>query len=425
MLSSLEHFVRQYNLISAGDRVICALSGGADSMALLWGLYLLRDKLSITLEAAHFNHGLRGAESDGDECFVRDFCETFQIPLHCGGGIVTPGKKGLEAAARDARYAFLETLPGKIATAHTANDNAETVLMHLVRGTGLKGLGGISPVRGNIIRPMLGTTREQVLELLKEYHIPYREDSSNFSDQFLRNRLRHHVLPLLEMENPRLAENLSAMALRLREDEQTLQQLVQADSLPPVSQLRVMPPALRSRMLEEFLKRSGVREPEARHLALIEELVFSQKPSARARFPGGVVIGRRYDELKRVVQEEVPEPVELLCPGRVVFGRYQITCCAAVDIEQSNQVFTVTAGTRMIVRGRKSGDSMITSGGTKALKKILIDRKVPAALRDSLPVLVDEEGIVAVYGIGASYSRRAQRLPAWKIIITCDEEDKE
>ena len=167
MLNELLSAVRQYDLLQPGDRVFCAVSGGADSVALLWGLYLLKEKLQLDLSAAHYNHGLRGAESDRDEAFVRAFCDQFDIPLAVGKGQVVPGPKGLEAAARDARYAFLESLPGKIATAHTADDNAETVLMHLIRGTGLKGLGGIAPIRGRLIRPMLNVTRQQVMAFLQ------------------------------------------------------------------------------------------------------------------------------------------------------------------------------------------------------------------------------------------------------------------
>ena len=144
MLNKLERFLKQQEMVCTGDTVVCAVSGGADSVALLFALYLLKDKLGIQLEAAHFNHNLRGEESCRDENFVRVLCDRYDIPLHVGSGVVTAGEKGLEAAARDARYAFLRNLPGKIATAHTADDNAETVLMHLIRGTGLKGLGGIT-----------------------------------------------------------------------------------------------------------------------------------------------------------------------------------------------------------------------------------------------------------------------------------------
>lgn len=155
MIETIRRFCREQALLSPGQRVICALSGGADSVALLWAMYLLRESWHLELSAAHFNHGLRGAESDRDEEFVRSLCRQYDIPLQVGRGSVQPGKKGVEDAARRARYAFLESLDPQavIATAHTADDNAETVLMHLLRGSGLRGLGGIAPRRGRIIRP--------------------------------------------------------------------------------------------------------------------------------------------------------------------------------------------------------------------------------------------------------------------------------
>ena len=244
MLNKLLAFNRQYELIQPGDRVIAAVSGGADSVALLFSLYLLREKLGIELEAAHFNHNLRGAESDRDEAFVRDLCSRYDVKLHVGSAQVKPGKKGLEAAAREARYAFFSQLSGKIATAHTANDNAETVIMHMVRGTGLKGLGAIAPIRGNVIRPMLMHTRQDVLAFLEEYCLQYITDSSNETDQFLRNRIRHAVMPMLEAENPSLAQNLSAMALRLRQDDEALDSLSQMQTPLSVEALRQMPAAL-------------------------------------------------------------------------------------------------------------------------------------------------------------------------------------
>ena len=209
MLNKLATFIRDYDMVQPGDTLVCALSGGADSVALLFALYLLKDKLGITLEAAHFNHHLRGEESDRDEAFARELCDRYDIPIHVGSGRVTAGDKGLEASARDARYVFLRTIPGKIVTAHTADDNAETVLLHLIRGTGLKGLGGITPVSGNLIRPMLMVTRGDVERFLEEWCLGHIEDSSNGTDAFLRNRVRHHVMPLLKAENPKLAENLS------------------------------------------------------------------------------------------------------------------------------------------------------------------------------------------------------------------------
>lgn len=403
MLTDLQKQLNKYSMVRPGDTVICAVSGGADSVALLFGMYLLKEKLGITLEAAHFNHHLRGAESDRDEAFVRQFCDRYEIPLTVGEGEIVPGKKGLEAAAREARYAFLRSLDGIIATAHTADDNAETVLMHLVRGTGLKGLGGIAPVNGKVIRPMLNVTRQQVEAFLREYCLSFVEDSSNGGDDFLRNRLRHHVMPLLTKENPRFAENTSAMAQRLRQDEAALEKATGYEELPDIEALKKMDPAIRSRVLERFLKESGVREPEAEHIALVESLVFSEKPSARAEFPGGVTITRIYDRLQPAEKQQMP--------------RCRITCGPAEKIENTTDIFTVRPVGTIEVRSRRSGDEMRLSGGTKSLKKLFIDRKIPASQRASIPVVADDAGVLGVYGIGVNLDRVPAGLPAVRIHV--------
>ena len=412
MQNRLLKFVREQNLIAPGDTVICAVSGGADSVAMLFALYLLREKLGITLEAAHFNHNLRGEESLRDETFVRELCARYEIPLHVASGEIHPGKKGLEAAARDARYAFLESLPGKIATAHTADDNAETILMHLVRGTGLKGLGGIAPQRGKLIRPMLGITRREVEDFLAEWHLPHVEDSTNETDAFLRNRLRHHVMPLLAAENPRIAENLSQMALRLRKDEACLSQLSRYETLPEVENLRTLPSAVRSRMLERFLKENGVREPEDVHIAQAEALVFSDSPSASAAFPGGVTLSRQYGHLTANPTGEAFTPVTLTCPGSAEAAGIRITCEPAGELAQSENLLTVCPVGKISIRPRQTGDKIRLSGGSKSLKKLFIDRKIPAAVRGRIPVVCDEIGILGVYSIGVNLDRAARILPA-------------
>ncbi len=411
MLNKLAGFIREQGLIRPGEVVICAVSGGTDSVALLFALYLLREKLEIRLEAAHFNHGLRGEESQRDEAFVRDFCRDYGIALHVGAARVTPGKKGLEAAAREARYAFFHTLPGKVATAHTADDNAETVLMHLIRGTRLKGLGGIAPARGNVIRPMLTITRRETEAFLCQWSLPHVHDSSNDSDAFLRNRLRRHVLPLLTGENPRFGENVSRMALGLREDEAFLRSAA-GQTLPTVEVLAQMPGALRRRALERFLKDSGVPEPEEAHILLAEELVFSRKPSARASFPGGVTIARQYHRLERVDAPRIPEPVHLSCPGRTRYGEFWVECRTADRIENTADAFTVQPVGELTLGPRQAGDVIRLTGGSKSLKKLFIDRKIPAGIRPLLPVLRDSQGVLGVYSIGVSQDRAANALPA-------------
>lgn len=413
MLNKLSAFMASYR----GEQVVCAVSGGADSMALLWGTYLLRDKLEIQLSAAHFNHRLRGEESHRDEAFVRDFCAGYDIPFVAGSGQVIPGKKGLEAAAREARYAFLKSLPGWIATAHTADDNAETVLMHLVRGTGLKGLGGIAPVNGQLIRPMLDITRAEVLAFLNEYSIPFVEDSSNAGDDFLRNRLRHYIVPLLKQENPCLAENLSAMAGRLRQDERALAEIVRSNMTDNVPQLQNLSPAIRSRVLCQYLLDAGVKEPEAAHIALLEKLVFSAKPSAKAVFPGGVTVTRCYDTLQVRGDETELTETPLNCPGVTELTGLRIICSPNEDKTYNTDSFPVMLGANPIVRARKTGDTLRLSGGTKTVKKLLIDRKIPAAQRDRIPILADDAGVLMAVGIGGNLDRLSLHKDAIRIEI--------
>lgn len=417
MLNKLRAFLKEQALLSPGDKVIAAVSGGADSVAMLFALYLLRDELGITLEAAHFNHHLRGAESDRDEAFVTDFCGRYCIPLHLGSGRIVSGKKGLEAAARDARYAFLRSLPGKVATAHTADDNAETVLMRLIRGTGLKGLGAIAPVSGNVIRPMLTVTRDDVEAFLEEYALPHVEDSSNAEDDFLRNRIRHGILPLMRAENPRIGENLSAMALLLRQDEACLQAMIPEEQMPDVSRLKAMEPALRRRTLERFLKAQGVREPEQIHILQAEQLLYHWSPSASMQFPGGVTIGRQYDRLVRLeCAPELPE-TRLSVPGETCIGGKRFVSEYAIDLEERPDSVLVCPVGVLIVRSRRSGDTMRLPGGTRSLKKMYIDRKIPASQRAAVPVLADDRGVLAVFGIGTDIRFHPDSLPAVRVTL--------
>ncbi len=398
MLNKLLSFIREHAMLAPGDRLYVAVSGGADSMALLWGMYLVKDQLGIELHAAHFDHNLRGEASHADRCFVEGFCRGYNIPLEVGEGTVVAGKKGLEAAARDARYDFLSTLPGKVATAHTADDNAETLIMHLMRGTGLKGLGGISPRRDNLIRPMLNITRTEVEAFLQEYAISHREDGSNHTDQFLRNRIRHHVMPLLLQENPSICQNLSRTALYLRQDGQTLDALAAEQCTAEVSRLRDISPAVLNRVCGMLLKDWGVREPEAEHIRLLQSLVFSENPSARAHFPGGITVSRVYDRLEK---QEMLLPLQdhiLNCPGATYIPELDITvCCTREEIPDA---IAIRVSGPLHLRSRQEGDTIRLSGGSKRLKKLYIDRKIPQSQRSRIPVLADDMGVAAVYGIG-------------------------
>ena len=403
MLNKMLSAIRRYDMVRPGDTVICAVSGGADSMALLWGLWLLKEKLGITLEAAHFNHNLRGAESDADAEFVEKFCDFHDIPLHLGGGNVVPGEKGLEAAAREARYGFLRSLKGTIATAHTADDNAETVLLHLLRGTGLRGLGGITPKADRIIRPMLDVTRAQVEAFLNENYIRHVEDSSNHGDAYLRNRLRHHVMPLLKAENPSIATGLSAAAQRIRQDAALLDTLAAELDPADVSALRNAPGPLRRRAIEGFLRENGFPEPSASHIGQAEAVIFSENPSAKVTL-GGLTLRRNYGRLC-IGREPVVLPRRPL-PREGVTELPELGIAVRTRTVDGPGAWTVCPKGEMVVRGRESGDSLTTKGGTKSLKKRFIDRKIPQWERSAVPVIADGAGVLAVRGFGPDETRR-------------------
>ena len=412
MRNKLLAFIREQKMVQPGDTVICAVSGGADSMALLWAMYQLKEILDIRLEAAHFNHHLRGEESQRDADFVVDFCKNHGIVCHAGEARVHTGKKGLEAAARTARYAFLESLPGKIATAHTADDNAETVLIHLIRGTGLKGLGGIAPVRENIIRPMLRITRQEVLDFLEKEHIGYVTDSSNETDDFLRNRIRHHVMPLLKGENPSVSENLSATAMRLRQDEAALDAM--AVPTTDVEALRNMPMAVQTRAITKLLVGFGVQEPEAEHIALLRRVVCSDNPSAYGVFPGSVLVGRKYDKLVKLDALPPLGEYSLCCPGETVIPELRVRVICRRPLETPEGLL-FRAGEELTLRGRRAGDTIRLAGGTKRLKKLFIDKKIPAWERNRIPVIADAAGVVAVMGIGPDCDHRED--PNWELLF--------
>ena len=402
----------------AGSRIVCALSGGGDSVALLHCLLALREKLSLSVSAAHFNHCLRGAESDEDEAFVRQLCTQWGVELAVGRG--DPRQRtgeSPEEAARNLRYEFLRSQPGLIATAHHAGDQTETVLLNLLRGTGLKGLCGMAFQSGPVIRPMLAVTRAEIRAYLSEHHLPYRTDSSNNGDDALRNRLRHQVVPLLERENPSLEETVTRMTGLLRQDEayledRTRQLLEQArrDGGYDCPTLADAPPVLRRRAIRQLLT---IPKPALVHVEQVERLLDSVRGSASVDLPGGLTARREYDRLRLVREPEAGFSPVCLRPGETVrAGDWKISLdlprILEKEVEFAVKYDMMKPNPAIWVRPRQSGDRLRLSGGQKSVKKLMIDRKIPAALRDSLPVLQDEDGVLAVCGLGTDVSRKAR-----------------
>lgn len=402
--------------VQTGDTVYCAVSGGADSVALLHCLSSIKETLGIEVRAAHFNHSLRGEESDADEAFVRTFCAELGVPLTAGRGDTraraNASDDSLEEAARRLRYAFFETLPGYVATAHTADDNLETLLINLVRGTSLAGLGGIPPRRERYLRPMLNISRDEVLTYLREQGLFHREDSSNQSDEYLRNRLRHHVLPQLKGENPALLHSVSSLTLRLRQDEdylsaaaqRALQAAQQGDGWI-CSLLANEPEPILHRAAIELLR--DIPDRTARHVQALCDLIRSENPSARLHLPEGRIARREYGLLFLSPDIHEPTPtVSLKIPGMTIAGRWQIECVLTPQ-RTDGLCIPYNAGAHYFVRTRQTGDRIRLPGGSKSLKALMIDRKIPAAQRGRIPVLCDEGGPIALLGVAADCEKAA------------------
>lgn len=425
--------LREYDMLSGADRVICALSGGADSICLADVLLSLASELGFRLECAHFDHLLRGAESQRDAAFVSDWCHKRGLRLHTGSGdaaaYAAESRIGIEEAARTLRYAFLDSLGDahtRIATAHQADDQAETMLLNLLRGSGLKGLGGIPPVRGIYIRPMLNVDRQTVLTYLQKHGLEHVEDSTNRDTLYHRNKLRHEVMPVLREMNPAISTLCSRTAKLLREDEALLDELAGKavtmegeKAVLSISELLSLPGPLRSRALRRSLGAFGV-QPEEKHIAALLELARTENPSAQLDLPGGIRAWRQYDKMMIARQEKsLPLPETKLTCGQWTDISGTKLCVFWGDKPEPAKIhgkFTTFFFKKdkicgnITVRSRREGDHLALPGRQgKSLKKWMIQEKFPASERDRVPVFADEVGVLAVWGLGAD--ERAAALP--------------
>ncbi len=430
-------FADKYSMLPQGGSVLCALSGGTDSMALLAVLEVLAKEREFTLHAAHFNHQLRGEESQRDENFVTDWCQKRGINLVVGRGDVAKEAqeqgKGVEETARIMRYAFLtETARAleidKIATAHNADDNAETILLHLARGTGLDGLTGIPPVRGILIRPLLDTPRVDIEECLTQSGIPHVEDSSNQNNIYARNRLRQEVMPVMRELNPAFVSTLSANLSHLREDRDLLHnmaekitkqaQVAEGRVIIPVRTLVGLAHPVAVRVVKQMLAKIDRFEIASVHLEQILALAAGSSPSATINLPDGLFAWREYDKLVLCPSTAMPNGFSLrLLTGPGVFAldngwaiEVKETLCPEIpaqgDYEWHIDQETVTFP--LVLRARQAGDQLRLPGRrAKTLKKWYIDEKIPRQRRENLPVLADEAGLLAAAGLGPNYPRLA------------------
>jgi tRNA(Ile)-lysidine synthase len=422
-LESLRACVRRHAMIARGDTVLAAVSGGADSVAMLGGLLALREELDITVVAAHLDHGARGVESTRDRAFVEDLARTLHVP--CLSDATTIPAGNFEAEARRVRYAFLERAADqlgatKIATGHTRDDQAETVLLRIVRGAGRRGLGGIRPRRGRVIRPLLECDRIQVRIFLVDRGLAWRRDYTNFDVGLERARVRHGFLPALARDlNPRLARTLADLADHMREEDALLDRLAGAAargrSLATPVLVAIEPPLAR-RAIRIWWRRHGSGERLGRtHVEAIRTLAARASDDGEVAGPGGAIV-REHGQL-RFRSADIPlaaaetwelplvAGVDLDTPGG---WRLSLTAATPATVPPPDDATCLVdadrIGDAISVRNRRPGDRLraLGLGGHTSVKRLMSARRVSRHLRADHPVVVCDGEILWVPGCGRS-----------------------
>lgn len=423
MIDKVARFVEEKGLIRKGDTVLVALSGGPDSVALLDVLRQLSTAYSLSLLAAHLNHGLR-KEAHEDQVFVEDLCRTWGVRLFVEeadvGAFAQAKGMSREEAGRHLRYSFLyrvkrEAQADKIATAHHMQDQAETLLIRLIQGTGPRGLQGMLPRRGDLIRPLLETRKEEIMDYVHRNHLPYRIDYSNYDLCFLRNRIRHEVLPVLEKLNPRIVESLCRLAEMMAEEnrywdeeteklkEQLLKPGVTADKVLSVSDLMRLSLPLRRRFLHRVLADVGARRLTYDDVEKVLNLLSKPGSTKTVEVLGGMRVRKAYDSLElnplhENHQEfcyEVPVPGLLEVPELGILIETRLVAKKTLP-KPGIEVFDWDKIKKpLYVRSRRAGDRIRFKGmkGEKKVKDYFIEKKIPYSLRGKIGILASDSEI--------------------------------
>ena len=389
---------RWHMLPPKGGTLLCAVSGGRDSVCLLHYLVSVAPQRGFSVAAAHLNHQMR-PEAQRDEDFVRDLCRKLDIPFYTEAAPVYEMAErwglGVEETGRRLRYEFLFRTADaigaqRIATAHHAQDQAETVLLNLLRGTGPEGLGGIPPVRGRIVRPLLQTSRAEIEDYLQAHHLSHVEDSTNEDTRYARNRLRRELWPQLAAINPALERAIGRTAEIVRGENAYLDALA-AERLPAAgaavetAALLAAPEPLRPRMARLLLDRmpTGKKDVGAVHIEAM--LALAESGSGTLDLPENMRAVCRDGWLRLTLKASAP-PEKVLTQGLNHWGQYDITLHGG-------------EGRCVTVRPWKSSDRMAVERGSRSLKRLLADAGIGIEERDSVPVLCVDGRPRAVYGV--------------------------
>lgn len=422
LIDKIENTIKEHKLIENGDRILIGLSGGADSAALTYALYLLKDKYNLTLYTAHLNHNIRGKDAKRDEKFAEEFskklgieCIVKSIPV---ADMAKERKKSEELVGREERYAFFyeeaERLNlDKIATAHNKNDNAETILMHFFRGSALGGLSGIPYKRGRIIRPVLDLERKEIEDFCLEYSLDYVTDKTNFEKNYTRNKVRLDILPMICSEfNKGFVGTVSENAKIIGEEDDFLKSeaekiLKECGDFINTKELKKLHPAMQRRVIMGFIAREykSDRDIFSVYVKDIYDMINKGISGKRISLPEKKYAYLEYD---RLYIKEDDEKIEFECNipineeiridelGISVYAEY-----ADKKVNDGALYFTSESGEYSIfVRNRRTGDIFYPVGmnGRKKVKDYFINEKIPKSKRDKVGLIVINDEIACIIG---------------------------
>ena len=465
-VEKVQRTIEKHHMLEKGDRVVVGLSGGADSSALLEALYLLKEQYSLSLFAAHINPGIRGEEADNDEAFAESLAKQRDIPFLClkadAPAYAKEHRIGLEEAGRRIRYDYFESCAkgGKIATAHTLSDNAETVLLHLSRGAGTKGLCGIPPIRGNIIRPLIECSRDEVEAFCKKRGLDFVTDSTNICDDYSRNFIRNNIIPLFKKLNPGFERAVSRSAAIAAGEQGFIERAAQkalsdcaekpfpqdaqntTDSLD-TAKLLSLDEGLRMRVLKLFLE--GLFKKSTVDYSLVSRLNDSLDTGKAVNLRDGKKAVFKDGRLTVACQKDpLPQPfykkIDLSKGDAVIFAKgkrveirrgekfekAEINGCQKINSLLSYNVLDRDKiSNTVILRTRLSGDKITLKkrGCTKTLKKLWNEKKFTEKQRQSFLILESDSALVLSEpdGVNAGYEADKSRKNILSVKIFAEE----
>lgn len=420
--------IEKYEMLNKGDTVVVGLSGGADSVCLLHFLNSIKNEYNLTIISAHINHGIRGEEAEKDALFSKTFSENLNVDFrHLKVDCVNEAQKNgetVEEAGRRIRYEFFNSLiegeNSVIATAHNSNDNMETIIFNITRGSSLNGVKGIPPKRENIIRPLIFCSREEIECYCKENSLEFVTDSTNLSDDYTRNRIRHLVIPELKKINESAEEAFSRFSEMSRDDldfleKSTISAFKQAEidkNTYSVKILNTFHKSIKNRVIFKAIKDFSGENPDSKRVQAVSECIEN---NTKIQLYKNCFVETKADILRFFSSEEICKNKETIILNETdfeyQFGEYKIKTELLENFSQKikdlvldNLIDCDTICGNLILRTRQEGDKITLRkrNVTKTLKKLFTEEKVPKELRDIIPVIVDDNGVVWVSGFGVN-----------------------